>query len=234
MKQVILLLIFLLSFCAMGAETKASPKPEKGRRKETALEISADRLEWVMGADMASKFAKDKAEAKPGRQPEAGASARAKEDVARLDGNVVVQDETMVLTCDHMLVFFEPKKDEAGKAAKKGEDMGVRGIEADGKVRLVLKEKRQTVTGDHAMYDEEAGTVTLDGNCTILGEDGQVMRSNQVVFNRNAGTLTAARVSLTLPIRSKGGDGNGGFGIFEGLPGGKDKEPKGEEKPAGN
>ena len=221
-----LLVVCMLSLCVWGADAPAKPGKEKNK-KGTALEISADRLEWVMGKDAMSKLSKDKPVPKPESAPK---PERAKEDVARLDGNVVVQDETMILTCDHMLVFFEPKKEEgkARKADKKDDDMAVRSIEAEGKVRLTLKEKRQTATGDHAMYDAQAGTVTLDGNCTILGDDGQVMRSNQVVYSKSAGTLTATRVSLTLPVRSKGNGDDGVSGLFGGFPGGRKKEPEAE------
>ena len=151
--------------------------------------------------------------------------------MARLDGNVVVQNDMMILTCDHMLVFFDSKKDETAKgkaSGQKEEGMApVRSVEADGNVRLVAKEKRQTVTGDHAVYDKASGTVTLDGNCMILGDGGQVMRSNRVVFNESTGTLTAARVSLTVPVRTKG-EGSGVSGLFGGLPDDRKKE---EPKP---
>ncbi len=146
-------------------------------------------------------------------------------EVAKLDGNVLVQDAAMIFTSDQMTIFFTPK--DASKDKKKGKEEqsvgGVDKIEAVGKVMVRTPDGTRSATGERGYYDAKKDTITLDGNCTIQ-TDGRIMRSNQVVYDRKNQSITAARATLTIPTKRRSGESGGLGGIFGGLSGKKETQ----------
>lgn len=145
-------------------------------------------------------------------------------EVIKLDGDVLVEDSRYTLTCEHGLIFLRPKDDADGQSGHSGSDGQSLGngavldrIEASGRVMVRTHDGTQSATGDRARYDKEAERITLEGNCTILA-DGRVMRTARVVYDVKAGTITASRTSITIPLSGGGGKGDGGLGgIFGGV-----------------
>ena len=98
----------------------------------------------------------------------ASLEVREKDKIATFSGSVrVVQGDT-TMRCKSLVVFYEHGEGGAGvKTAKPGPGgkQSVRRLEAKGGV--IVNQKDQTATGDSAIFDMRANSVTLIGNVTV-------------------------------------------------------------------
>jgi lipopolysaccharide export system protein LptA len=142
---------------------------------------------------------------------------RDKDKVATFSGNVkVVQGDTM-LRCKSLVVFYEQQnKDGAAQAmpaAKPGPggSSQISKLEASGGVTVTQKE--QTATGDRALFDMKANTVTLLGN-VLVSQGPNVMRGEKLVVDLTSGVsrVEAGKGPVRMliqqgPPQDKGGSG---------------------------
>ncbi|MBS1369683.1 MAG: hypothetical protein HPZ91_06965 [Lentisphaeria bacterium] len=123
-----------------------------------------------------------------GKQPEKYEFVTATSDSMRIDmannqillvGNVVVDEENSVVTCDRMTIFLDRRDDAELRAANdrggvgSGSDMGgVSRVLCDGNVVVTRKLSKEEIAkggeqkafADHLVYDPVAGTVVLTGD----------------------------------------------------------------------
>lgn len=191
MKKFLLLIMIALLTAAVAAQEKTPPAVDDAAAVQPVdggeITVSADHVQMQIG------------------------------EIAKLEGNVLVEDNAMVFTSDQMTIFFAQKDGAAAETDEAHKSVAIEKIEAAGKVMVRTPDGRRSATGDRGFYDAKTEIITLDGNCTIL-TDGNVMHSKQVVYDRRNQSVSAARATLTIPVRSGGnkrGDSLGG--IFGGL-----------------
>jgi lipopolysaccharide export system protein LptA len=105
----------------------------------------------------------------------------------------LVQGET-TLKCDTLVVFYEDtamagsKKGQpaASQAQKSGPGSGQQIKRAEAKGNVFVTQKDQTASGDFAVYDAKANTVTMTGN-VVVTQGAQVMRGERMVANLATG-----------------------------------------------
>ena len=170
---------------------------------------------------------------KDGKLPEKYSFVRASADSMRIDmtnnqillvGDVKVDEERSVLTCDRMTIFLD-RKDDAGEEKKSGEKdefgasdfSGVSRVLCDGNVVVTRKQSKkeieengkQQIFADHLVYDLSAGTVKLTGEKqppvvrrgreSMSGESMTIHREEQrAVIEKNS------RISVIQPPRKPG------------------------------
>jgi lipopolysaccharide export system protein LptA len=107
-------------------------------------------------------------------------------------GNVRAKDSQTTLTCDVLTMklaagvsatgFLTPAAPTSGKAPADP----VESITAEGNV-VILQEKGQA-TGDKAVFDSAANTLTLSGNPKMKTTEGEVT-AKRIIFNRTTGNI---------------------------------------------
>lgn len=117
-----------------------------------------------------------------------------------LDGNVIIEDQTMRLTAKKMTVHLD-------------KDNKVRDIEAFGGVTVRKLDSSESATGDSGLYDAKSDVVTLSGNCIIL-QGKNTITGDKVAYDRKLGTIKLKGASITIPLK-KGKDGSGLGNILE-------------------
>jgi lipopolysaccharide export system protein LptA len=154
-------------------------------------------------------------------QIEAGAlEVRDKDKVATFSGNVKVVQGDTTMRCKSLVVFYEQQGQPAGAPAMKAATPGPGGssqisrLEATGGV--TVNQKDQTATGDKALFDMKANTVTLKGN-VVVSQGQNVMRGDQLVVNLTTGVsqVIAGPSSQVRVLMQPGGssqDGKPGSG----------------------
>ena len=154
-------------------------------------------------------------------QIEAGAlEVRDKDKVATFSGNVKVVQGDTVMRCKSLIVFYEQQGQAAGAPAMKAATPGPGGssqisrLEATGGV--TVNQKEQTATGDKALFDMKANTVTLQGN-VVVSQGQNVMRGDRLVVNLTSGVsqVYAGQSSPVKVLIQQGGgssDGKPGSG----------------------
>jgi len=194
---------------AEKAAMAAAPVEEKAEAAESKAEeddsvtISADRMEMEMG------------------------------NKATLEGNVLLEDNKMILSGDRVTIFFEEEGGEGEDEDGDDEDSLVRGtgqvsrIEATGSVMIRTPDGGRSATGERGYYDRRKDTFILEGNCTILA-DGHALKSNKVIFDHQKQTFSAERAALTFNLK-KGGKNDGGD-ILGGVFGVGDEKDKAKEE----
>jgi lipopolysaccharide export system protein LptA len=88
---------------------------------------------------------------------------------AVFEGNVALHREQFVLTCDRLVVHYNPKKS--------GE---LRQAEAYGHVKI--RHEQTSGSAKEARYDQQAGVVTLIGNAELT-EPGRTVHAERIVHN---------------------------------------------------
>ena len=129
---------------------------------------------------------------------------RDKDKVATFIGNVQVNQGDTELRCKILVVFYEA--DEVGSAtsgskvtvaaARPRGEQRIKKLEARGDV--VVTQKEQIATGDTALFDMRANTVTMIGN-VVLTQGKSVLRGERLVVDMTTG--------LSRVESGKGGDG---------------------------
>ena len=106
----------------------------------------------------------------------------------------LVQGDT-TLKCDTLVVFYE---DTAMAGSKKGQPAGAQAQKggggsggqqikrAEAKGNVFVTQKDQTASGEFAVYDAKANTVTMTGN-VVVTQGAQVMRGERMVANLATG-----------------------------------------------
>ena len=124
-------------------------------------------------------------------QIEAGAlEVRDKDKVATFSGNVKVVQGDTIMRSKSLIVFYEGQQQQPGAPTMKAATPGPGGssqisrLEATGGV--TVNQKDQTATGDSALFDMKANTVTLKGNVTV-SQGQNVMRGDRLVVNLTTG-----------------------------------------------
>jgi lipopolysaccharide export system protein LptA len=154
-------------------------------------------------------------------QIEAGAlEVRDKDKVATFSGNVkVVQGDTMMRS-KSLVVFYEQQGQQPGAQTMKAATPGPGGssqisrLEATGGV--TVNQKDQTATGEKALFDMKANTVTLMGN-VVVSQGQNVMRGDKLVVNLTTGVSQviagpSSPVKLLIQQGGQGSDGKPGSG----------------------
>ena len=145
---------------------------------------------------------------------------RDKDKVATFTGNVKVVQGDTVMRCKSLIVFYEQQGQAAGAPAMKAATPGPGGssqisrLEATGGV--TVNQKEQTATGDKALFDMKANTVTLQGN-VVVSQGQNVMRGDRLVVNLTSGVsqVYAGQSSPVKVLIQQGGgssDGKPGSG----------------------
>ena len=145
---------------------------------------------------------------------------RDKDKMATFSGNVKVVQGDTTLRCKSLVVFYEQQnKDgshppvQAMPAAKPGPggSSQISKLEASGGVTVTQKE--QTATGDRALFDMKANTVTLLGN-VLVSQGPNVMRGEKLVVDLTSGVsrVEAGKGPVRMliqqgPPQDKGGAG---------------------------
>jgi lipopolysaccharide transport protein LptA len=88
---------------------------------------------------------------------------------AVFEGSVVLHREQFMLTCDRLVVHYDPKKS--------GE---LRQAEAYGHVKI--RHEKTSGSAKEARYDQQAGVVTLIGNAELT-EPGRTVHGERIVHN---------------------------------------------------
>jgi lipopolysaccharide export system protein LptA len=144
----------------------------------------------------------------PVRIQAASLEVREKENKATFSGDVHVEQGDTELRCKTLVVLYDQETSGSAKTPASGADGGkqIRLIEAKGKVSVTQKD--QTATGDMAIFDMRANTVTLVGN-VVVKRGGDVMRGHRLVVDLENGVsrMDQGRVE----------------GVFQSGPRGKDK-----------
>jgi len=146
----------------------------------------------------------------------ASLEVRDKDKLATFSGNVKVVQGDMVMRCKSLLVFYEQQGQQAGAQTMKAATPGPGGssqisrLEATGGV--TVNQKDQTATGDKALFDMKANTVTLQGN-VVVSQGQNIMRGDRLVVNLTTGV---SRVDGAGPVKllmqQGGGDSKPGSG----------------------
>lgn len=137
---------------------------------------------------------------------------------AELSGNVLIEDKTMKLSAEKMMVYLD-------------DDNKLQRVNATGNVTVRKLDGSESATGDTGAYDAKDDMIILEGNCVIL-QGKNAVRGNRAIYNRKDQVIKLERATLTIQMKkSSGADGTLGP-----LLDGKDKANAKEEKsaPAGN
>jgi lipopolysaccharide export system protein LptA len=148
---------------------------------------------------------------------------RDKDKMATFSGNVKVVQGDTTLRCRSLVVFYEQQNKDgqqvqaaiktmpAAKAGPGGSSQISR-LEASGGVTVTQKE--QTATGDKALFDMKANTVTLLGN-VLVSQGPNVMRGEKLVVDLATGVsrVEAGKGPVRMliqqgPAQEKGGAGS--------------------------
>lgn len=131
-------------------------------------------------------------------------------NVIELNGNVKIEDETMLMTAEKMLVYLQDTDASADRLEK---------AEAFGAVTIRKLDGDESATGDRGTFDKVQGTIVLDGNCTLM-QGKNVMQCRTIIYDLNSQKIKAIGATLNLQT----GKGAGGQADFFGLGGGETRE----------
>jgi len=127
---------------------------------------------------------------------------RDKERMATFTGNVQVVQGDTTLRCKVLVVHYDGNQ--PGGAAKAARTPGSGGsqqisrLEAKGGVTVVQPD--QTATGDNALFDMKANTITLLGNVTV-SQGGNVVRGERLVVDMTTGVSRVDAGENKGPVR---------------------------------
>ncbi|MGI5922818.1 MAG: hypothetical protein GX945_05290 [Lentisphaerae bacterium] len=133
---------------------------------------------------------------------------------AELSGNVLIEDSTMKLSAEKMMVYLD-------------DDNKLQRVNATGNVTVRKLDGSESATGDTGSYDAKDDMIVLEGNCVIL-QGKNAIRGNRAIYNRKDQVIKLERATLTIQMKkSSGADGTLGT-----LLDGKGKDGAKEEKSA--
>ena len=116
-------------------------------------------------------------------------------------GNAVATQGARTIRADRLTLYYKEDKKSAGRAAGEAEGMGnMERVEATGHVTIT--EGERIVTGDAAVFDQDARKITVTGNA-VMREGANVIRGDRIVvfLDENRGVVEStenARVTATI------------------------------------
>lgn len=130
---------------------------------------------------------------------------RDKQKMATFSGNVKVVQGDTTMRCRTLVVYYDQKQDGASKppamqAAQPGPAgaSSITRLEAKGSV--VVTQKDQTATGDNAVFDMKANTVTLMNNVTV-SQGQNVVQGERLVVDLTTGVSRVEAGASGGPVR---------------------------------
>lgn len=142
----------------------------------------------------------------------ASLEVRDKEKKATFSGNVKVMQGDTMMRCRSLVVFYDSQGQQSGgqtmkaAAAGPGGSSSISRLEATGGVTVTQKD--QVATGETALFDMKANTVTLKGN-VVVTQGGNVMRGDRLVVDLTSGVSRvdgSGPVKLLIPQGGGAGD----------------------------
>jgi lipopolysaccharide export system protein LptA len=156
----------------------------------------------------------------------ASLEVRDKDKVATFSGSVKVVQGDTVMRCRSLVVYYEQQAQQPGAPAMKAAAPGPGGSSSISRLEalggVTVNQKDQTATGDKALFDMKANTVTLSGN-VVVSQGQNVMRGDRLVVDLTTGVsnVHSGKGPVKVLIQQGGsGDGKpGGLGGLGGLGG---------------
>jgi lipopolysaccharide export system protein LptA len=137
---------------------------------------------------------------------------------ATFSGDVKLTQGDTTLKCRALVVFYEDTAVASGKKgapasapAQKGGGAGAGGQQikrAEARGEVFVAQKDQTASGDNAVYDAKANTITMTGN-VVVTQGQNVMRGERMVVNLTTGVTnvesskTGGRVEMMMQPGAK-------------------------------
>lgn len=138
---------------------------------------------------------------------------RDKQKIATFTGNVKVVQGDTIMRCKTLVVYYEPKPEDAQSSAQSaqasatgmraaqpgpGGSQQISRLEAKGNV--IVTQKDQTATGDTGLFDMRANTVTLISN-VVVSQGQNVLRGERLVVDLTTGVSRVDAGSSSGPVR---------------------------------
>jgi lipopolysaccharide export system protein LptA len=128
---------------------------------------------------------------------------RDKSKTATFSGNVHIIQGALNLQSNTLLVFYEESSGVKKVADSDRSQQQIRRIEARGSV--VITQKDQRATADHADFDVRGNSLTLNGSVVVVSCEN-VMRGERLVVDMTTGiSRMEGRVEGVLDPKSRGG-----------------------------
>ncbi len=116
-------------------------------------------------------------------------------------GNAVATQGARTIRSDRLTLYYKEEKKTAGRQAAEAEGTGnLERVEAAGHVTIT--EGERIVTGDEAVFDQDAQKITMTGSA-VMREGANVVRGDRIVvfLNENRGVVESTenkRVTATI------------------------------------
>ncbi len=137
---------------------------------------------------------------------------------AELSGNVLIEDKTMKLSAEKMMVYLD-------------DDNKLQRVDASGNVTVRKLDGSESATGDTGTYDTKEDVIVLDGNCVIL-QGKNAIRGSRAIYSRKDQVIKLERATLTIQMKKGSGDDGKLGGLLDSTDKGGAKEEK--SAPGGN
>ena len=127
-------------------------------------------------------------------------------------GNAVATQGKRTIRADRLTLYYRDDKDKDKKTEERGksEMEGVGGLDrVEAKGNVTITEDNRIVTGDEAIFEQDAQKVTMTGNA-VMHEGANIIRGERIVvfLNENRGMVDSSdtkRVTATIyPEETKG------------------------------
>lgn len=132
---------------------------------------------------------------------------RDQDAMAIFSGNVVVRQNDTVLKTAKLTVFYERDESGSASAEQQQQQQQVRRLEAEGDV--LVTSGPQTASGNAAIFDTKAETITVTGN-VVLTQGDNVIRGPRLVIDVASGQakMEGGRVQMLIEPKSLQQAGN--------------------------
>ncbi len=114
-------------------------------------------------------------------------------DSAEFSGRARLAEKNTVTTADIITVYTAPRSERAGSTSPDPDQMVVNRVVAHG--RVVVQSGDSTAEAEEAVYEPNAGTLTLTGRHTTLRSPPATVRGQRVVISTRTRHMTAERGS---------------------------------------
>jgi len=154
----------LFALPSFASDDQDISKPEKEQKKKTAvgdyelgeeITITAERMEM----HVSTKY-------------------------TELTGNVLVQDATMCLTAEKILVYMD-------------DNGGLSKVEAENKVAIRKLDGTESASGDRGVYDIAKRTITIEDDCALM-KGTNILQCKKIIYDVENKTFTAIGGTLKL------------------------------------
>lgn len=203
MKKILFLIFSAIMLPAMLSNAQETPVTEAKdatvQKEEAVQEIKAEDTAKEDAEEIAEEDSQENREMTVNADSaEVTLDAHNHPVAIELDGNVIIEDDSMRFTAKKMTVHLDNDNKPCNIVAVGG--VTVRKLDGSG-----------SANGDTGIYDAEEDKVTLKGNCVIL-QGKNTIKGEQVVFDRKTGSIRLKGASISLPIKK--GSGSNAFGAL--------------------